>query len=96
MGYGKTKWEVLQIVQDAAKKKGMTFDRPINDIWWHRFCERWPKISLRKGDPFSQARAEMTTREVFTSYFKLLKETLTKHDLMDNLQLRRVGNAFGA
>ena len=29
MGYGKTKREVLQIVQDAAKKKGMTFDRLI-------------------------------------------------------------------
>ena len=27
----------------------------------------------------------MTTREVFTSYFKLLKETLIKHDSMNKL-----------
>ena len=33
--------------------------------------------------PFSQARAEMTTKEVFTTYFDLLKETLAKHDLLD-------------
>ena len=32
--------------------------------------------------PF-QARAEMTTKEVFTMYFDLLKETLAKHDLLD-------------
>lgn len=31
--------------------------------------------------PFSQARAEMTMREVFNSYFELLKETL--HDNCD-------------
>ena len=76
---------VTKSVQDAAKKKGITLDRPISDGWWHRFCERWPKISLQKGDPFSQARAEMTAREVFTSYFELLTDTLVKHDLMDKL-----------
>ena len=55
----------------------------ISDGWWYCFCQRWPKISLRKGDAFSQARAEMTTKEVFTSYFDLLKDTLTKYELME-------------
>ena len=33
--------------------------------------------------PFSQAGAEMTTKEVYTTYFDLLKETLVKHGLLD-------------
>ena len=83
MGYGKTKSEVLQMVEAAAKKKGVVIKGHISDGWWYRFCQRWPKISLRKGDPFSQARAEMTSKKVFTNYFALLKETLEKHDLME-------------
>ena len=50
--------------------------------WWYRFCQGWPKVSLRKGDPFSQAQVEMTNKEVFADYLALLK-TLEKHDLMD-------------
>ena len=46
IGYGKTKREVLQLVEDAAKKKGIVIKGHISDGWWHRFCERWPRISL--------------------------------------------------
>ena len=82
IGYGKTKREVLQMVE-AAAKKGVVINGHISDGWWHHFCQRWPKVSLRKGDPFSQAGAEMTNRKVFTDYFELLKATLLKHDLLD-------------
>jgi len=71
------------IWKTAAKKKGVVIKGHISDGWWHRFCQRWPKVSLRKGDPFSQAQAEMTNREVFTDDFDLLKATLLKHDLLD-------------
>ena len=83
MGYGKTKREVIQIVEQAARRKGMAIKTHISDGWWYRFCQRWPKVLLRKGDGFSQVRAEMTTREVFVGYFDHLKETLMKHNLID-------------
>ena len=51
--------------------------------WWSRFCKRLPQLSLRKGDPFQHARAEMTNYEVFKNYFDLLGETLDKYDLKD-------------
>lgn len=38
---------------------------------------------IRKGDPFSQVRSEMTTREVFESYFDLLRKTLQDADVID-------------
>ena len=35
--------------------------------------ERWPELSLRKGDSFPLAREKMTSAEVFNNYFDLLK-----------------------
>ena len=35
------------------------------------------------GDLFPQVRSEMTTHEVFKSYFDLLQETLEKADVID-------------
>ena len=52
VGYGKTKREVLQMVEAAAKKKGVVIKGHISDGWWYHFCQRWPKVSLRKGDHF--------------------------------------------
>ena len=83
MGYGKTRGEVLKIVEAIAKKKGVKVQGYISDGWWCRFRERWPQLSLRKGDPFSQVRSEMTTREVFEGFFDLLRETLEKADVID-------------
>jgi len=50
--YGKTKREVLQIVEDAAKKKSIVIKGHISDGWLYHLCQRWPKVW---GDPFSQA-----------------------------------------
>ena len=83
MGYGKTRSEVLKIVEAAVQKKGIKSEGNISQGWWNRFRERWPQLSLRKGDSFPIVREQMTCREVFESYFSLLKETLEKYDLMD-------------
>jgi hypothetical protein len=72
----------MLLVEGIVKKKGRSLDKPISNGWWLRFMERWPKLSLRKGDSFSVARDKMTSPEVFDSYFKLLKETLEKSDLL--------------
>ena len=53
----------------------------LSDGWWFRFTRRWP--TYRKGDGFSQARADNTNRDVFVSYFELLKATLIENDLLD-------------
>ena len=83
MGYGKTRAEVLKIVEATMKKKGKKLEGPISQGWWCRFRERWPNLSLRKGDGFGVAREKMTTREVFKSYFDLLEKTLDEHGLKD-------------
>ena len=81
MGYGKTRNEVLKIVEAAMQKKGR--EGKVSQGWWIRFCERWPSLRLRKGDSFPVARDKVTNWNVFENYFKLLKETLEKNGLMD-------------
>ena len=83
MGYGKTRSEVLKIVEATMKKKGRIVDSKISQGWWYRFRERWPQLSLRRGDSFSIARKKMTSHEVFNSYFDILEETLDKYGLND-------------
>ena len=83
MGYGKTRGQVLKTVEVIAKEKEMKFEGSVTDGWWRRFLKRWPNLALRKGDPFSHARIQMTSRDVFEKYFDLLKDTLQKHLLFD-------------
>ena len=56
MGYGKTRGEVLKIVEVVMKKKGRKHEGPISQGWWCCFCHRWPQLSLCRGDSFSIAR----------------------------------------
>ena len=76
MGHGKTRGEVLKIMEATMKKKGTKLDGFISQGWWWSFRKRWPEVSLRKGDSFSLAREKMTTVEVFNDYFDLLEEIL--------------------
>ncbi len=67
------------------KKKGCDLNSPIsNGCRWQRFLERWPSLSLRKGDAFSVARDKMTDHQVFDCYFKLLTETLEENGILHN------------
>ena len=60
MGYGKTRGEVLKIVDAVMKKKGRKHEGPISQGWWCCFRHRWPQLSLRRGDSFSIAREKKT------------------------------------
>ena len=42
MGYGKTRGEVLKIVEAIMKKKGRKHEGRISQGWWCRFRDRWP------------------------------------------------------
>jgi len=84
MGYGKTRNEVLKIVEAVMKKKGRLLGgRHISQGWWYHFRERWPEISLRRGDSFSIAREKMTSHRIFENDFDLLQETLDQYQLKD-------------
>ena len=42
MGYGKTRGEVLKIVEAIMLKKGRKHEGRISQGWWCRFRDRWP------------------------------------------------------
>jgi len=46
-GYGKTRKQVMNIVESMAKEKGLLRKFRINDGWFRRFIERQPQISLQ-------------------------------------------------
>ena len=64
MGYGRTRGEVLKIVEAAMAKKGNKLKRPISSGWWNSFCKRWPVLRLRRGDAFPVAREKMTSLKI--------------------------------
>ena len=83
IGYGKTKKEVLAMVQKTVEKKGVDTEKFNGEGWWSRFMSRNPKLSLRTADPLSKARADAVTQDKIDKYFKLLESTLEEHDLAD-------------
>ena len=83
MGYGKTRQDVMKLVESCLAKKE-DLKRKSNKLsngWWVRFLQRWPQLSLRKGDSFAVVREEASTYDVFKNYFDLLEGVLTKHGL---------------
>ena len=50
VGYGKTRRDVLTIVQNAASEKGVLRSSQVSQGWWRRFLERQKDLSLRQGD----------------------------------------------
>ena len=83
-GYGKTKKQVVGIVEHAVKEKGLLRTATISDGWWRRFIERQPEIALCKGDSTAHIRMDAVNHTVIDGYFNLLKECLDEHSLQDN------------
>ena len=84
LGYGKTRRDVLLLVEAAIKKKGRSLDKPVSNGGGGSDFGKGglPNLSLRKDDAFSVTRDKMTSPDIFDNYFKLLQETLEKYDLM--------------
>ncbi len=83
IGYPKTRIEVLGIVRKTLEKKGANLDHFNGKGWWIRFRERWPKLSLRKGDALGQPRAQAANAANMNAYYNLLGATLQEHGLKD-------------
>ena len=85
MGYGKTRQDVMKLVESYIIKKGITLEdnrgSKLSNGWWVRFLQRWPKLSLRKGDSFAVVREEASSYDVFKSYFDLLEDVMMEHGL---------------
>ena len=82
VGYGKTRRDVLAIVQNVAADKGVLRQSQVSSGWWRRFLERQKDLSLRQGDSTAHVRMAAMNRETMQDYFTLLKDTLETHDLV--------------
>jgi hypothetical protein len=83
VGYGKTRSDVLGIVQSAAADKGVLRSSRVSEGWWRRFLERQSDLSLRQGDSTAHVRMDATNKETMDQYFSLLHETLVTHKICD-------------
>ena len=75
MGYGKTRRDILALVQTAASDRGVLRSSQVSEGWWRRFLERQSDLSLRQGD--STAHVQMNP-ETMDHYFSLLHDLLHK------------------
>ena len=82
MGYGKTRQDVMKLVDSyLAKKEDLkSKGTQLSNGWWVRFLQRWPQMSLRKG---AIVREDASSYDVFKNYFDLLGSILTEHGLKD-------------
>ena len=84
VGYGKTRKQVMNIVESTARDKGILKKQKISDGWFRRFIERQPKLALRKGDRTAFVRMDaMKKQEELDNYYICLKSILVDNNLMD-------------
>ena len=79
IGYGKSRKEVIAIVQRVLDSKGM--HKTVSNGWWESFCRRHPHVSLRSSAPLSLVRAQASNPETLSRYFDLLERTLDENGL---------------
>ena len=84
VGYGKTRKDVLCIVESATSERCRLRASHVSDGWWRRFKERQGDLSLRQGDSTAHVRMDAMNQETIDHYFSLLKDTLSTHALLDN------------
>ena len=83
-GYGRSRKQIMQLAESTAHDKGLLESgKRVSNGWYCRFMERQPQLTLRRGDPIASVRMECTSKEVMEEYFKLLKSTLTEHNLLN-------------
>ena len=60
-------------------------NKGISNGWYYRFMNRHHNLALRKGDPTANVRMDSVNKETMDTYFSMLKDTLTKYGLLNNL-----------
>ena len=83
----------MAIVEGVAREKEVLRKDKISEGWWRKFMGRQEDLALRKGDDTAHNRMDAVNSDIIEHYFKLLKETLVKNELLkcttSNLQCRR-------
>ena len=96
IGYPKTKDEVIGIVRKAIeKKRGVESAEDFKGKgWWARFIERWPKLTLRKGDALAVSQAHAVTATNLEYYTEgNTRGTWSHEPSKQNLQHGRIRHA---
>ena len=79
IGYGKTRKEVIALVQTVVGEKYLS--KMVTNGWWDSFCRHNPNTCLCAAAPLSMVHAKATDPEVSCQYFDLLESTLDEANL---------------
>ena len=82
-GYRKTRQQVHTIAGMSAHDKRKVTSPMVSHGWFRRFLQRQPHLSYRRGDPTANVRMNCLSKEVMADYFELLREELTRNELMN-------------
>ena len=63
-------------VEMAAKSKEVLRKDKISNVWWRRFVERQPEVSLQRADSTAHIRMDSINKEPISYYFDLLESIL--------------------
>ena len=86
IGYGKTRAEVLTIVERHVElKEDVSLKGArVTHGWWQKFKERNPSVSLRSGDSTAAVRLDAVNEENMNNYFDMLKDVFDKGDFWNH------------
>lgn len=85
VGFGRTKLEVLDIVEQFLKASEITVPEFIDNrpgkTWWYRFLARHPEIRPKTPSPLETARIMSCTEESIRSWFAEFQKTLIREGI---------------
>ena len=86
VGYGYSRKQVIELVQDVVEQKG-NHDIKVTHGWWDSFRRRHPEITLHRSEPLSYIRATASHPDVLEKYFEELECTLSANEILDKPSL---------
>ena len=86
IGYGKTRRDVLSIVEQFVdQKEDVTLrSSKITHGWWQKFLKRNPDLNLRSGDSTAAIRLDAVNPENLNNYFDSLRSIFDEFDFDDH------------
>ena len=76
MGYGMTRWQVVEMAKNTCEKNGMK-NRPTKH-WFYGFLKRFPEVKIMNSN-----KREKVTDETINGYFVELEKMMSEYDIKD-------------
>ena len=76
VGYGKTRMDVMHIVQRVATDQRLLKGNKLSSGWWRRFLEWQPYLSLCRGDSTAHVRMDAVSEDTLKRYFSLFNDVM--------------------